>query len=319
MTVLVGIDEAGFGPILGPLVVSSCTFSLGADCVGQDLWQILHKSLAKTRRHLRGRLLVTDSKKAHSKSMGLKHLERTVLSALRCLDHDIQSLTQLLGVLCPDCLDRLRAYPWYQHLQEEALASDDPDKAIASSVLQQDMLQAGVKLLRLESRCLDVAYYNERVEIVRNKSNVLFTQTCALIQNAFDAFPEEDLHVVVDRQGGRVHYRDSLLRMFPGMDLRIVSEDQEMSAYVLSNTKRSVHMSFRVKAEEHSLPVAWASMVSKYIRELLMGQINRYFQGLCPDIKGTAGYWQDGKRFIKDIRNRIPETHFKDDQLIRSR
>jgi hypothetical protein len=319
MAVLVGIDEAGFGPILGPLVVSSCTFSLGEDCVGQDLWQVLHKSVAKTRRHLRGRLLVTDSKKAHSKSMGLKHLERTVLSALGCLGHDIQSLAQLLTVLCPGCLDRLRAYPWYQHLQEEALTSDDPDKAIARSVLQQDMAQAGVKLLNLESRCLDVAHYNALVATVRNKSNVLFTQTCALIQNVFDAFPEGDLHVVVDRQGGRVHYRDSLLRMFPGMGLRIVSEGQDTSSYVLSNAIRSVHMSFRIKAEAHSLPVALASMVSKYVRELLMGQINRYFQGLCPELKATAGYWQDGKRFIKDIRSRIPETCSKDEQLIRSR
>ena len=316
MAVRVGIDEAGFGPILGPLVVSSCTFSLGDDLLGQDLWQVLRKSVAKTRRHLRGRLLVTDSKKAHSKSMGLKHLERTVLSALGCLDHDIQSLTQLLGVLCPDGLG---AYPWYQDLQECVLASEDPDKAIAGSVLQQDMAQAGAKLLRVESRCLDVAYYNKLVGTVRNKSNVLFTQTCSLIQHAFDDFPGVDLHVVVDRQGGRVHYRDSLLRMFPGMDLRIVSEDQDASAYVLSNAIRSVHMSFRVKAEEYSLPVALASMVSKYIRELLMGQINRYFQGLCPELKATAGYWQDGKRFIKDIRSRIPETCFKDEQLIRSR
>jgi ribonuclease HII len=319
MAVLVGIDEAGFGPILGPLVVSSSTFSLADDLQGQDLWQILHKSLAQTRRHLRGRLLVTDSKKAHSKSTGLKHLERTVLSSLSCLGHDIQSLAQLLAVLCPDCLERLGAYPWYQDLQAEAWAGDDPDKAIAASVLQQDMAQTGAKLLHLESRCLDVAHYNALVATVRNKSNVLFTQTCALIQNVFDAYPEGDLHVVVDRQGGRVHYRDSLLRMFPGMGLRIASEDQDLSAYVLSNTMRSVHMSFRIKAEAHSLPVALASMASKYVRELLMGQINRYFQGLCPDLKATAGYWQDGQRFIKDLRDRIPETHFGDDQLIRSR
>ena len=228
-------------------------------------------------------------------------------------------MAKLLAVLCPDCLERLRAYPWYQDLQAEAWAQDDPDKAIASSVLQQDMAQAGVKLLRLESCCLDVAHYNALVATVRNKSNVLFTQTCALIQNVLDAFPDTDLHVVVDRQGGRVHYRDSLLRMFPGMGLRIVSEDQDLSSYVLSNAMRSVHMSFRIKAEAHSLPVALASMVSKYVRELLMGQINRYFQGLCPDLKATAGYWQDGQRFIKEIRDRIPETRFGDDQLIRSR
>lgn len=319
MAVLVGIDEAGFGPILGPLVVSSCTFSLSDELLRQDLWQVLHRSVAKTRQRLRGRLLITDSKKAHAKATGLKHLERTVLSALRCLGHDTPSLAQLLSVLCPDCLERLGAYPWYQHLQEQVLASEDPDKVIAGSVWQRDMAQAGIKLLRLESRCLDVAYYNSLVQSVRNKSNVLFTQTSALIQGAFDSYPAADLHVVVDRQGGRVHYRDSLMRMFPGLDLRIVSEDQDASAYVLSDAKRSVHMSFKVKAEVQSLPVALASMTCKYLRELLVGQINQYFQGQCPDLKATAGYWQDGQRFIGDIRKRIPEAHFQDDQLIRSR
>jgi ribonuclease HII len=41
MAVLVGIDEAGFGPILGPLVVSSSTFSLPRRLIKADLWQIL--------------------------------------------------------------------------------------------------------------------------------------------------------------------------------------------------------------------------------------------------------------------------------------
>lgn len=319
MAVLVGIDEAGFGPILGPLVVSSCALSLDENLLGQDLWQVLHKSVAQTRRHLRGRLLITDSKKAHSKSLGLKHLERTVLSVLGCLDHDVKSLAQMLAILCRDDLKRLHAYPWYQHLETCVLSGSDPDKAIAGSVLQQDMAQAGAQVLGLASRCLDVAYYNKLVETVRNKSNVLFTQTCALIQQAFSDFAPGDLYVVVDRQGGRVHYRDSLLRMFPGMNLRIVSEDQDASSYVLSTATRSLHLSFRIKAEMHSLPVALASMLSKYVRELLMGQINQYFQGLCPELKATAGYWQDGQRFIKDIRSRIPEGQFRDDQLIRSR
>lgn len=319
MAVLVGIDEAGFGPILGPLVISSCTFSLREDLLDQDLWQVLHKSVSQTRSHLRGRLLVTDSKKAHSKSLGLKHLERTVLSALYCLDHRIRCLSQLLEVLCPDDLNRLNAYPWYQRLQIVGLPGDDPDKAIAGSVLQQDMAQAGMRLLGLASRCLDVGYYNERVAQVRNKSNVLFTQACVLIEQAWDRFAGGDLYVVVDRQGGRVHYRDSLLRMFPGMELRIVSEDQDASVYRLSSGTRSMHLSFRIKAEAHSLPVALASMISKYLRELLMGQINQYFQRLCPDLKGTAGYWQDGQRFIAEIRQRIPQVNFQEQQLIRSR
>ena len=45
MVVLVGIDEAGFGPLLGPLVVSSSTFSLPHNLLTTDLWQILRNSV----------------------------------------------------------------------------------------------------------------------------------------------------------------------------------------------------------------------------------------------------------------------------------
>ena len=45
MVVLVGIDEAGFGPILGPLVISSSTFSLPNHLLMSDLWQVLEKSV----------------------------------------------------------------------------------------------------------------------------------------------------------------------------------------------------------------------------------------------------------------------------------
>ncbi|MFQ6036606.1 MAG: hypothetical protein ACE5NM_12280, partial [Sedimentisphaerales bacterium] len=60
MAVLVGIDEAGFGPILGPMVVSSSTLSLPRNLLTANLWQVLKKSVADKRKRLAGRLLIAD-------------------------------------------------------------------------------------------------------------------------------------------------------------------------------------------------------------------------------------------------------------------
>ncbi len=327
MTVLVGIDEAGFGPILGPLVVSSSAFVLPRSLLSADLGQVLRKSVSDKRKHLAGRLLITDSKKAHNKSLGIKHLERTVLACLRCLGQQPSTLTELLAVLCPTCLDGLGEYPWYKDTNSQKIPVDLPDVKIASAVLADDMASKGVQLLSLKSRCLDVGYYNRMVSNVKNKASVLFTAVCQLIQDAFENFAGQDLQIIVDRQGGRVRYRQSLLRMFPDIDLRIIAEGPQSSSYELQGdgkafrqdeqdehvnpvnpVKNKARLHFVVHGDEKFLPVSLASMLSKYLRELFMFSINRYFALLCPDLKPTAGYWTDGLRFISELKKNLPHV-----------
>jgi hypothetical protein len=60
-------------------------------------------------------------------------------------------------------------------------------------------------------------------------------------------------------------------------------------------------------------------MVSKYIRELLVSCINRYFQGYCPELTPTAGYWQDGQRFLRDIASLCPQAPYEQSRLVRCR
>jgi ribonuclease HII len=319
MAILVGIDEAGFGPILGPLVVSSSAFSLPQCLLKADLWQVLKKSLCKTRKRLAGRLLVADSKKVYNKSIGIKHLERTVLAALRCLGKEPATLPELASFLCPDCIERWSDYPWYADISNHRLLIDGADKAIASAVLADDLNSNAMELLAMESCCLDVAYYNKMVANVRNKASVLFSATSRLIKTAYDSFCDDDLHIVVDRQGGRVHYRKNLQRMFYGMQLKILQESQTNSSYELSANGRAMRVHFVVGADERFLPVSLASMTSKYLRELLICNINRYFNEFGAELRPTAGYWKDGLRFVADIKANLPDVEFSSEQLIRSR
>jgi len=60
-------------------------------------------------------------------------------------------------------------------------------------------------------------------------------------------------------------------------------------------------------------------MVSKYVRELLIQNINHYFAGFNADLRPTSGYWKDGLRFIEDLKTNIPHLQVDMDQLVRCR
>jgi len=317
MTVLVGIDEAGFGPILGPLTVSCIAFRLPRDLLGADMWHVLEDSVGRERKRLAGRLLIADSKKAFDRSRGLTHLARTVFAALGCIEKQPANLYDLLDILCPHCLARIKNYPWYQHLRDVSLTEIAGDISIPASVFRKDMKKHGITLIGLGSDCLDVGHYNRLVTNVGNKSSILFTSICSLIQDLYDRFGDDDLQVIVDRQGGRKKYGRILMRMFPSAKLTVIRQTDQISSYELNFDHRSMRLHFAVDADDRYLPVSLASMVSKLLRELLIGRINEHFCRQCADLKPTAGYWQDGLRFISDLEN--ASVTFEKNRLIRCR
>jgi hypothetical protein len=321
---LVGIDEAGYGPLLGPLTVTAAGFRLPDEHLRGDLWALLKKAVSKQKKGLKGRLLITDSKKAYTRKAGPVHLRRTVLASLKSLDPPYPShpdgAHELLNILCPLCAPRLAGYPWYASLDGQPLGDDDAAVDIAANVFRLALAENRMQFVMLTSRCLDVGYYNKMVSTVKNKSRVLFTAICGLLQEIFDsADAGENLQVVVDRQGGRVNYRDPLARMFPGFDIAVLRQDENDSSYELTGRGKTMRIHFVVKADLRFMPVSLASMTSKYLREVLIDSLNGYFLGHCPQIKPTAGYWQDGLRFVADLKKHLGDLQYDEDKLIRSR
>ncbi|MHC4950865.1 MAG: hypothetical protein ACYTEU_07765, partial [Planctomycetota bacterium] len=82
MATLIGIDEAGYGPLLGPLVVSAVGLEVPAGLLRADLWEVLGKAVSAQKRGLAGRILIADSKKAYNRKKGIDPLRRSVLAGL---------------------------------------------------------------------------------------------------------------------------------------------------------------------------------------------------------------------------------------------
>lgn len=319
MAVVAGIDEAGYGPLIGPLVVSQISFSMPDEYLGKDMWNLLSSAVGKSKKGLAGRILITDSKKAFVRSSGLGHLERTVLSFLNAANFEATDLQKTINYLCPECFSRLTEYPWYSDLKNIILSTNTPDISLAGSFLSKAMAQKDIKFIQAQSRCFDVAHYNKMVTASRNKASVLFTAVCSLIQQVFEEYGHQNLQIIVDRQSGRMRYRQALAAMFGSVDMQILREDERDSSYQITAGKKRMRIHFVVDGDDKFMPVSLASIFSKYIREQLVECINQYFLSHCQNIKPTAGYWKDGQRFIKELKTKVPHLKYEQHKLVRCR
>jgi ribonuclease HII len=169
-------------------------------------------------------------------------------------------------------------------------------------------------------RCeaIDADSFNRQVEMMGTKSSVNFCAVMRHVDAIWKRWPNESPHIVVDRQGGRTHYLRDLMTAYPDARVQILDENELISQYRLEQNGSSLKISFCVEAESANLPVALASMIAKYVRELFMIRLNRHFQTLTPELKPTAGYTEDARRYLADIDSHISGLGIERNALLRS-
>ncbi len=321
--IVAGFDEAGYGPKLGPLVVAGTAFEVDADPsdapdAALDLWERLAPAVRRTAKGDAAKVWVADSKAIKPRKDGLKQLELGVL-AFRGVGGVPATVADLLAALGDDphaCRDQL----WFHDLEQVTLPAYGwaGEVAARAARIAEAGAAAGVRYLGAEVRVLDARRYNARIAATHNKSEVL-GETFVDLLRALRLQTRGPLEVVADKHGGRSHYLRLLGRAFALCPIDPLVEGPDLSAYALRTPQGPLRVTFRQSAEEVSLPVALASMHCKYLREVLMGRFNAWFQERIPGVKPTAGYAQDAGRFLEEVRARLPGLGVSLDTLVRSR
>lgn len=317
MTIIAGIDEAGYGPLLGPMVVTITAFDVPDEKAKCSLWDLLNDAVSNDQKGKGQRLTVCDSKKLYNAKKGLKPLENAALSFLWSKDLKTTSFYQLLKNLLCYHAGTIAGYPWY--------AGKDyplPLKTNISAVLNYaDLLKyaldkQGVKFCYASTCVVTVQEFNEQVRVTGNKSVVLFNTCAALISRLWNNF-KGNISLIVDKQGGRNNYAELLKGCLPKVEVRILTEGAKVSTYEVVEEQRKMEISFVEKGEDSCMAVALASIFSKYVRELFMHLENQYWLQFVPGLKPTAGYYTDALRFLSQIADVRKKEAIQDNILIR--
>lgn len=382
----IGVDEAGYGPNMGPLVIAGSLWSAPAECSEQLFTQAFEQHFATTRwsaacQHVP----LGDSKQLYSSASGLATLEAGLLAMLHLLP--AACADQLPGVLvangsgdtgdspavlagttgakpfegstgrvdrlgelrfdnlgevidrlvCKELVNELAELAWYADYRERSLpvALDVGEAQRLSLTAQAALASHGIELVDLHAAVICEPHFNRVVVQTGSKGELLSRTTLDLVVRLLDTcsadfsancssrssvtcWPQPPANfsaateVFCDRQGGRKNYLPILMAALPERWFAETLTSAQRSSYH-SSGERPLTVHFSVGGDSFP-PTALASMLAKYLRERLMGCLNDYWKQFKPDLKPTAGYPVDARRFRDQLESMTPRPPFPLDQ-----
>ena len=313
MTLVIGTDEAGYGPNLGPLVIAATAWQVADDsrdaaAIDRDLEEAVAEG---SRAAGLSRPLWTDSKLVHRGPNGFAAVERAALGGLVAvapslpareseLPRDWPDLDSLLGGIDAGTSPPVEAAALATlPLPAEAQGDDcrRAGRAVAAAAASR-----GLAVRAIRCRVIQPAEFNAAVAAGLNKADILSRATLGLAAELRAMLPDEQAFIWCDRHGGRRSYAPLLTNHFETPLVRVLEEAAERSAYALPDRRCTVE--FRVGGESR-VPVALASLTAKYVRELAMLAFNAFWRGRVPGLRATAGYPVDAARWRNDAATAV--------------
>lgn len=315
MCLLIGTDEAGYGPNLGPLTICGTAWEVPSADV--ELYDLLAEVISAESSSA-GKMSICDSKVIYNSAHSIAKLETFVLAVLyachHAIPHDLGELANFIGAdLRSECPGD---FSWASKSLQLPLAAD-PERVVSfGKTFSQECKRVGVKLVKVDCHSIFPSEFNNLVAKFGNKAELLSYTTLNCVK-CLAAISKLDAHIVCDKHGGRSKYAPLINQYLTDQFLRIGLESRAASRYAWNeNDGRGFAIEFRSKGESF-MPTALSSMIAKYFREVCMEVWNRFWQLKIPNIKPTKGYPVDARRFKNEIAAVQSELGIGDESIWR--
>jgi ribonuclease HII len=293
MTIRIGIDENGLGPRLGPLVVTA----VAARVEGAGDKRIASRPRGAMRERL------GDSKRlvAYGDSALGEAWARAI--ARRMGREQPQGPEELVRRLSLDDAEALRAPCPGHHLEQcwgTAGEAFTAEPALVANVERDLAKLEGLGIAVLHASCVVTCAKRLNEGVARGLSR-FDLDLHAMERLALDV--RERVGVDVVATCGKVGGFDRYAAAFGPLNGRlhaVVKEGRAHSEYSLPGFGS---LAFVRDAEDKHLLVSMASLVGKWVRDLLMARIVRYHRTLDPDLPNASGYHDPvTARFVEATR-----------------
>jgi hypothetical protein len=225
MAVLIGVDEAGYGPNYGPLCVAATAWRVdqesgvrSQESVSRrraparptaragaspppattvsgfpDLYKLLRKAVVRTPDKLGRKLAISDSKALYKAGFGVQQLERGVLAALAAMgtavgkSQCIERVSELLAATAADPFDLRRELSCHEDdSQTLPLEAEVEEICRLAAKLREACDESGVSLLAIRARLVYPTEFNSLIEHYGNKGAALSHITLGLVRHVVD-------------------------------------------------------------------------------------------------------------------------------------
>jgi len=322
-----GVDEAGLGPMLGPLTLGFSVLRLPS--ASTNPWEALAPAVSDEPKHDARAFVVADSKVVFKRTAKCsKRLEATALGFLALLDPERRpsSTTQRILFESPADLavepDAIARHAWYRNGRRAAPRFwDATTLELRVESLSRAMRRAEIELVDAGIRAVPEGELNRSFADTSNKSLTHWRASTPIFRRIWERHADHGVELWVDRHGGRSHYGPLLGRAFPEAIVEWIDESPERSRYSIRarDDSRRMRIVFSEKAERFSFAVALGSCLAKYARETAMEAFNEHFAALDPSLRPTAGYTTDARRWLEDCAPLLERIGLERTEFVRQR